>query len=201
MGQGDVAVVAGEQSRAHEQLDQPLLLGAGDDPVARDPDPRRLALGAGGHQPHQQVPELVALLGRHVAVHGLGGLRDRAADAPAREVAVDGEGPPLAPVPRLHQGVRQQREGAGLVQDLAEQEVDQTGFDQEPRLPGRTLDRGAQPGGVHGVEQVPAALQEAGELGLPGQLGGPVGSECHDQLASATAAHEGVEVGGAVLGR
>ena len=96
--------------------------------------------------------------------------------------------------------MRQQGEGAGLVQDLAEQEVDQTGFDQEPRLPGGALDRGAQPGGVHGVQQVPAALQEPGELGLRGQLGGPVGSQRHDQLASAAAAHEGVEVGGAVLG-
>ena len=184
-----------------QQLDQSLLLGAGDDPVPRDPDPRRLALGTGGHQPHQQVPELVALLERHVAVHRLGGLRDRATHTPGGDVPVDGEGSPLAPVPRLHQRVRQQREGAGLVQDLAEQEVDQTGFDQEPRLPGRTLDRGAQPGGVHGVEQVPAALQEAGELGLPGQLGRPVGPERHDQLASATTAHERVEVGGAMLGR
>ena len=69
VGQGDVAVVAGEQSRADEQLDQALLLGAGDDAVARDPDPRRLALGSGGHQPHQQVAKLVALLGRHAAVH------------------------------------------------------------------------------------------------------------------------------------
>ena len=200
VGEGDVAVVAGEQPRPHQQLDESLLLGTGHDPVPGDADPRGLALGTGGHQSHEQVAELVALLERHVDVHRLGGLRDRATHTPGGEVPVDGEGATFAPVPRLHQRVRQQGEGAGLVQDLAEQEVDQPGFDEEPRLPGRPLDRGPQPGGVHGVEQVPAALQETGQLGLRGELGRPVGAQRHDQLASASPADERVEVGGSMLG-
>ena len=104
----------------------------------------RLALGAGGHQPQQQVAELRALLGVELAVHGLGGLRDRAADPAGGLVAVDGEGPPFAALPRLQQRVGQQREGAGLVLDLADQQVDEPGFDHEPGLAGRCFDGGAQ---------------------------------------------------------
>ena len=36
VGEGDVAVVAGEQARADQELHQPLLLGTGDDAVARE---------------------------------------------------------------------------------------------------------------------------------------------------------------------
>ena len=57
----------------------------------------------------------------------------------------------------------EQGEGAGLVLDLADEEVDQAGFDDEPGLPGGSFDGGAQLVGGHGGEDVQAAFDQAGE--------------------------------------
>ena len=59
-------------------------------------------------------------------------------------VAGHGQGAALAALPGLQQRVGEQRQGAGVVLDLAHQQVDQAGLDQQARLPGRALDRLAQ---------------------------------------------------------
>ena len=57
----------------------------------------------------------------------------------------------------------EQGEGAGLVLDLADEEVDQAGLDDQPGLPGGSFDGGAQLVGGHGGEDVQAAFDQAGE--------------------------------------
>ena len=66
----------------------------------------------------------------------------------------------LAALPGLLQGVRQQGQRAGVVLDLAYQQVDQTGLDQQSRLAGRSFDRGAQV--FWCSDQVQAAFDEPG---------------------------------------
>ena len=125
--------------------------------------------------------ERPALVGLEVAVQLLGGLGDGAADPAGGLVAGDGQGASFAAQPGLAQGVGEQREGAGLVLDLADEEVDQAGFDDEPGLPGGSLDGGAQLVGGHGGEDVQPPLDQAGEDGVGGDVSHPVGPEHQDQ--------------------
>jgi citrate synthase len=94
--------------------------------TARHRLPRRLLVElalrvGGGDQPQQKVTQDRSPLRGSLLVHPLGRLRHRAADAPRRLVAGHRERPVLAPLPRLAQRVRQQRQGAGVALHVAYQ--------------------------------------------------------------------------------
>ena len=123
----------------------------------------------------------LALSGLEVAVQLLGGLGYRTPDAAGGLVAGDGQGASFAAEPGLAQGVGEQGQGAGLVLDLADEEVDQAGFDDQPGLSGGSFDGGAQLVGGHGGEDVQPPLDQAGEDGVGGDVSHPVGAEHQDQ--------------------
>ena len=181
VGDLDDAVVAGDQAGPDEPVDELVLVGVGDDLAAGDAGADGLALLSGGDQPQEQVVQRLALSGLEVAVQLLGGLGDGAADPAGGLVAGDGEGASFAAQPGLAQGVGEQGEGAGLVLDLADEEVDQAGLDDEPGLPGGSFDGFAQLVGGHGGEDVQAAFDQAGEGGVGGDVSHPVGPEHQDQ--------------------
>ena len=91
------------------------------------------------------------------------------------------------------QRVRQQRERAGFALDLAYQQVDQAGFEQQAGLAGRPLDRGSQVGVAHGAQQVQPALDEPGEVRVRRQLAEAVGPQRDDQRAALGVRGEGGE--------
>ena len=160
MGDLEDALVAGHQSSGDQGLDE-LVVGRRDEP-SRDAGPDGLALGAGRDQPQDQVAQLPALLGLDPPVELLGGLGDGAVDAAGGAVAVDGEGVPLATLPRLEQCVREQGQGAGVVAHLVHEEVDQPVLDDQARLLGGAFDRLPQAVLVEGADEVQAALHQAG---------------------------------------
>ena len=164
VGQLDGVVVAGHQPGSDQQLDEPLVLGVGGDGAAGDAAAHRFAVRGGGHQAQQQVAQQWPLLGGYLVVDLLGRLGDRASDPTGGLVALDGERAALAPLPRLVQRVRQQRQRPGLALDLAHQQVDQARLQQQPGLAGRTLDRGPQVGVAHRAQQVQSGLDETGEV-------------------------------------
>ena len=86
-----------------------------------------------------------------------------------------------------------QRQGAGLALDLAYQQVDQTGLQQQADLAGRSLDRRPQVGFAHRAQQVQAGLDEAGEVRVGGQLAETVGAQGDDQRATLGMGGEGGE--------
>ena len=75
----------------------------------------------------------------------------------------------------------EQGERSGLVLDLADEEVDQAGLDDQPGLPGGSFDGGAQLVDGHGGEDVQPPLHQAGEDGVGGDVSHPVGAEHQDQ--------------------
>ncbi len=175
------SVVAGDQPGLHEPVDELVLSGCGDDLSAGDAGADGLALLSGGDEPEEQVVQRLALSGLEVAVQLLGGLGDRAPDPAGGLVAGDGQGASFAAEPGLAEGVGEQGEGAGLVLDLADEEVDQAGFDDEPGLSGGAFDGFAQLVGGHGGEDVQAAFDQARELRLGGDVAHPVGPEHEHQ--------------------
>ena len=149
--------------------------------------------GVGRHQAQQQVAQQRPLFGGHLVVHLLRRLGDRAADPTGVLVALDGERAALAPLPRLVQRVRQQRQGAGLALDLPHQQIDQAGLQQQTGLAGGTLDRGTQVGFAHRAQQVQPGLDEPGEVRVGRQLAEPVGAQRDDQRAAFGVGGEGGE--------
>jgi hypothetical protein len=63
-----------------------------------------------------------------LVIQALRRLRDRAAHPAGLGVGLQGQGPAAPPPPRLQERVRQQRQGPGLLADVADKEVDQAGF-------------------------------------------------------------------------
>ena len=86
-------------------------------------------------------------------VHRLRGLRDGPADATRLHVAEEGEHPIAAPPPGLEEAVREQRQGAWLADDVAQDAFRQAGLENEPGLLGRPFDRPPQLLLRHGADQ------------------------------------------------
>ncbi len=177
VGQLDGVVVAGHQPGVDEQLDEPFVLGVGGDGAAGDAAAHRFAFRGGGHQAQEQVAQQRPLFGGNLVVHLLGRLGDRAADPTGVVVAIDGERATLAPLPRLVQRVRQQRQRSGLALDLAHQQIDQARLQQQTDLAGRTLDRRPQVGFAHRAQQMQSRLDETGEVRVGGQFAEAVGAQ------------------------
>ena len=72
--------------------------------------------------------------------------------------------------------VRQQRQGTWLTLDLAHQQIDETGLQQQADLASGSLDRRPQVGFAHRAQEVQARLDEAGEARVGGELAEPVGA-------------------------
>src|SRR5262249_31000663 len=85
---------------------------------------------------------------------GLGGwLRERAADPARSAVAVEGERACPTAMPRLEEGVLQERKHAGPPDDVREDRLDEAGLESEPDLLRRLLDHAPQPSLVERPEQ------------------------------------------------
>ena len=182
VGDLDDAVVAGDQAGPHEPVDELVLVrvrwrpgGVGPGRAPARPRCRVRRAGAAGRGAACAGP------GSRSPYSVLGGLGDGAADPAGGLVAGDGQGASFAAQPGLAQGVGEQGEGAGLVLDLADEEVDQAGLDDQPGLPGGSFDGGAQLVGGHGGEDVQPAFDQAGEDGVGGDVSHPVGAEDQDQ--------------------
>ena len=172
-------------SRARdEQLDEPFVFRVGGDGAAGDAAAHRFAFRGGRHQAQEQVAQQWLLCGGHLVVDLLGRLGDRAADPARVLVAGDGERAALAPLPRLVQRVRQQRQRPGLALDLPHQQIDQTRLQQQADLAGGTLDRGPQVALAHRAQQMQPRLDEPGEPGWRGQLAKAIGAQRDDQRAT-----------------
>jgi hypothetical protein len=81
VGELDDVLVADHEPGGDELLDNLLVLGVGGDGTAGYPGPHGLALGAGCHEPQQQVPHDGALVGGCLFVELFGGLGHGATDA------------------------------------------------------------------------------------------------------------------------
>ena len=77
----DALVIAGDEPRGDQQLDQSLVLMVRRHPALGEVATDGLTLVGGGHEAKQQVPERGLLLGPDLLVDLLGGLRDGATDA------------------------------------------------------------------------------------------------------------------------
>ncbi len=201
MGQLEDPVVARQEPSAHQTFDDRGVTGVVGEQPPRHPAAHRLAIGAGSHQPQQQVSDHRLLIVRHVGVDLLGGPGDGAADAAAGLVAGDGQGPALALHPGLAQRVGQQRERARLVLDLAHQQVDQAGLEQQPGLLRRSLDAGTELVGSHRSEQEQPLLDEPGERRVDGGLADPVRTQRQDQRSALRVISQGVEEPGSLIER
>ena len=184
VSEGDVAVVAGQQPGRDQQLDDPLAIRSGRGASARHPDAQRLTLRARRHEPQHQVADLSLLGDRHAGVDAFSGLGDGPLDPAGGGIALDGERSALATAPGLLQRVRQQRKRAGSVPHLGDQDVHESGLDDQPRLQRGALDAGAQPVVVHRTEDVEPAFEEPREAGVHGELGQPVGTQRHGDLSA-----------------
>ena len=67
----------------------------------------------------------------------VGGLRDRGCDAAARAVSLDRERAPVALLPGHAQRVREQRQGAGLARDVAQDQLHEARLESQARPPAR----------------------------------------------------------------
>ena len=125
VGDLDGLAIARHEALRHEHLDQPLVVRVDRQAAPRNAAAHRRAVAAVADEPQQQVLQQRPLFGRQPLVDRLGRLCDRTADAASRAVAGDGEGAPFAPLPRLAQRMRQQRQRARLALHLAHEEVDE----------------------------------------------------------------------------
>ena len=151
------AVVKGDEPRLVESLEQApdgVRRATGLDQLL-DPDaaPRVLDVITELGEAQEDVAQHGPIAFRRSLDHGVGGTRDRLADATTRVVCGDGERPPVAALPRFAQRVGHEREGAGLAGDVSEHEVDETGFEPEAGLSRRLGDRASQVLVAHRAEQ------------------------------------------------
>jgi hypothetical protein len=200
VGELDGVFFGGHQPGPHQQADDPVARGVAAEGVAGDPGPDGFAVGGGCDQAQQHRAQGAALVGWEALVEAVGGAGDRAADAAGGAVALDGEDPAVAALPSLGQRVRQQRQGAGLALGVAHQEIDETGFEAEPRLLGGAFDGGAQRIAGQGADQMQALFGEAGERGVDGEAGEMIGPHRHHhrRLVSRVCRHASAERSGGV---
>ena len=114
------------------------------------------------------------------AVHGLGRLRDRAPHPSGGAVPLDGERATGPPAPGLEQRVGEQRQRAGLVADVAQDQLGQARLHVEPGQLGRTFDRGADLVRRHRAQQRRAGVEPRRELRERGAVTVEVGADRDD---------------------
>lgn len=202
VGQLDHPVVDGDQPGVHQQLhDRPVLLvvdhAAGE--PARAPAGQRVVVARWRHQSHHQVPHQGLLGRRDAAVDLFGGAGDGTLDAAGGDVPRHRQGGALAVAPRLAQRVGEEGERAGLVLHLAQQEVDESGLEQQPGLLGGALDAGAQLLDPERAQQEEAALDHLRELRMGGEVAGAVRAHGHHQRAPPGVLGQGPEEPRALL--
>ena len=181
VSQFDDAVVAGDEARADQQIDERVRLGAGHHRPSRQPAADRLAVRAWSDQAQQERPQHRLLLRCESRVDLLGGLCDSTLDAARRAISGDRQRAAFSTLPSLGQNVGHQRESAWLVGDLTDQQVDQTWFDDQRGEARRFGDRFPKLCLGHAGEQVHAVLHDLGEPRMGGDVGEPIGPEGQDQ--------------------
>ncbi len=137
MGELHRVLVAANEPGAHQLFDQLLALRIRRDLSPRHPVADRLAFPVRGDQPQEQVAQGRSLSGRNPLVQLLCGARDGPAHSPGLAIPLDGQGVSLPSLPGLTQHVRQKGQRAGLALDFADQEIDESRLDTQPRLTSR----------------------------------------------------------------
>ncbi len=179
MGDLEDPLVAGHEPRADEHLDQLLVVQVRGDQTARDLGTHCLTTDAGGDQPQHQVAQLAPLVGLDLSVELFGRLGDGSMDPAGGVVAVDGEGVAFASLPRLEQGVGQERQGTGVAADLPDQELHQARLDDQSGLVSGALDGIAQAVLVQGTHEMQALLDQSAEAGVLRRIGEAVAPHGH----------------------
>ena len=181
MGQLDVRLAHRHQAGVHQSVkDRRQALG-----LVRSR--RELGHGDASTRVHSALAELgqadedVAgqglLRGIELPVDGLCGAGYGTAHAPGGGVPLVGEHPPAPPLPRLEEGMRQQRQRPRLIGQVTQDDLGEAGLEAEARDPGRPVDgRGhLRPG--HRAQQGGAGLEQVRELGVGGAVTEEVGAD------------------------
>ena len=106
------------------------------------------------------------LFGDHALVHRVGTAGQGQPATADPLIRRQGHPIALALLPEPQQAVLQQRQGRRLAQEVAQQRVDQPGFEVEAHLLGRTLDRLAQlAGGQRRQGQITSLVERLQRLG------------------------------------
>jgi hypothetical protein len=121
VGELDARLVGGHEAGSHEVVEHETSFGVGVEATPIEVGSHRLAAGGRHDQAQQQRPQALLLGGGQAGVELLGRTGDGTTDLAGGPVAVDGEHPPVAALPRLGERVGQQRQGGGLSLDLAHQ--------------------------------------------------------------------------------
>ena len=122
---------------------------------------------------------------------------DRALDAAASRVGGEPQVPPVARAPQLEQRRREQRQGAWLVLDVAQQRVDQLGLDAQPDPLGGALDRAPQLLARHRAHQHVVGADQARQLRISGAA--PVEVGAHREHDGGVRSHEQIDEPGPLV--
>ena len=173
----DGAVVAGDQPRTDQHLDQPLLLGVGGDHPSGHPDADRLTLLPRRDEPQHQVAQQLTTPEPHLGVQALGGLGDRPVDAAGSSVRRR----PSACCPHAASRSRAARGTAGAGRPGRPRPRVRGGPPVLARWRARpaepALDRLLQPLVVQGSDEVETVLHDAAEPRVTGDVGEAVGPD------------------------
>jgi hypothetical protein len=118
---------------------------------------------AGRRQPQEQVLDQLLLMPVERRIGAFGRLRDRVRDAARGLIAGQGQGRTSSPLPRLQQGVGQQRQHTGLSSAVGHHGGQQRGLHGGARQRGGPGDRGVHLAGVHRADQELAVTEQFGE--------------------------------------
>ena len=162
VGDLDVAVVAGDQPGGYEEVDQPLVAGLLREQPSRHAVPALVRLRHRSYQAQQQVAQDLSLLGIDPRVHVSADLATAPRIPPEAGYPATVTCAPHAAA-SLAQGVRHSGSAPAVALDLADEQVDQSGLDQQPGLTGRSLDGGSQVVLVSSRRGGTASLDEPGE--------------------------------------
>ncbi len=203
VGELDAIVVGGDEAGAHEQAEDACTVGIAAERSGGDARAHRLAVGRRRDESHQQRAQLRPLLGGQALVEAVGGAGDGAPDLAGCPVRLDREHPSITPLPRFREGVRQQREGAGLALAVAYEQVDEPVLELQACLLSGALDGLAQRVSRQRHDEVHAALGEPGERRISGQRGNVVTAHGDDDrgLLDGVAGEPGAETAHTRSGR
>ena len=181
VGDLDDTGVAGDQTRAHQQVDEVLMLGS---PTARSRRGTRLRTGSpsvpGRHQAEHQVTEQVPLVGSTMPAYTVSAER-----ATAPRIPPDAVYPAtvrVRPSRRFQVSMRawdSSGSAPGVPATSPTRRSTRPGFDQQSGLPRRLLDGLAQRLLAHATQEVEAALDQPGERRVGRHLRQPVGAHRH----------------------
>ena len=200
MGNLDALGVGGEEPASEEGVDDVVVGLVVDQVGTADPVADRRAGVGQRHQPQEDGACDLSAVGGKLVEDAVGGGRHRALHTAARLIARHGEDAVLPMGPGLGQRVRQQRQGARLALDVAQEQVDEPRFEAEPSACRRTGDGRPYLRLGHGAEEVQTVLDQSRQRREPAHRGHEVGAQRQDDRCPHGATGQPVGEGGP-LGR